>query len=140
MSTFKIFATAFCSGAVMLGALYILAPEGGSKKAVRYAFCLAFLCIVLSAAVKFSGEGFPTFKESARNFGGEDLSAATARTVFAEALREAKINYKKITVFTDKTNSGGINITKVFVYTAADYRKVYAVIGSQNYKLVVVNE
>ena len=140
MSTFKTLVTAFSTGAIVLGALYILVPNGGSKKAVRYAFCLSFLCIILSVAVRFSGSDFPVFKTDAQNFSNESLSAAIARTVFASALNENNIKYKKMTVFTDKTDSGGINITKVFVYTAATFREVDAVIGSDNYKLVVINE
>ena len=98
----KTFIAAFCTGAVLLGVLYILVPEGRNSKTVRYAFCLCFLSIVLSAAVKISGDGFSHFGVSERNFENEKLSAATAETVFAEALAEAGINYKKITVFTDK--------------------------------------
>ena len=140
MSTVKTFITAFCTGAVLLGVLYILVPKGRIKKAVQYAFCLSFLCIVLSAAVKLSGSDFPSFKSDNRSFGNDNLSAALAKSVFAAALKENNINYEKITVFTDKTESGGISITKVYVYTAADYRDVKAVIGSNDYKLVVINE
>ena len=140
LNTFKAFTAAFCAGAVALGALYILAPDGGGKKAVRYAFCLSFLCLLLSAAVKFSGSDFPTFSVNSRNFGNQELSVAVAKSVFAAALSEKGINYKKITVFTDKTVSGGISITKVYVYTAADYRDVSAAVGSDDYKLVVINE
>ena len=140
MSGIKTFIAAFCTGAVLLGILYVLAPENGSKKAVRYAFCLCFLCLVLSAAVKLSGSDFPDFSTAAQSFDNEELSVAAARTVFAAALSENNINYKKITVFTDKLKSGGISITKVCVYTAADYAEVNAVIGSENYDLVVINE
>ncbi|MBO4433814.1 MAG: hypothetical protein J5852_09830 [Clostridia bacterium] len=140
MSTIKTFITAFCTGAVLLGTVYILVPKGGTKKAVQYAFCLSFLCIVLSVAIKISGSDFPSFNAGKQNFDNEKLSAALAKTVFAAALGEKNIKYKKITVFTDKTDSGGISITKVYVYTAADYRDVKAAIGSKDYKLVVINE
>ena len=140
MSSIKTFIAAFCTGAILLGILYILVPKGEIKKAVQYVFCLSFLCIILSVAVKLSGSEFPSFNATGQNFGNEKLSAALAKTVFAEALNENNIKYKKITVFTDKTDSDGINITKVYVYTAADYRDVKAVIGSSDYKLVVINE
>lgn len=140
MSAAKTFIAAFCTGAVLLGVLYILVPEGRFGRIVRYAFCLCFLSLVLSAAVKISGEDFVNFSGSAPNFDNEKLSAATAGTVFSEALTSAGINHKKITVFTDKTESGGINIIKVYVYTAAPADKVNAVIGSESYEVVVINE
>ena len=140
LSAVKIFITAFCTGAVLLGILYILVPKGQSGKAVRYAFCLCFLGLVLSAAVKISGGDFKGFSQKTQDFGNEKLSAAAARTVFAEALTDAGVNYKKITVFTDKTESGGINITKVYVYTSASAEEVNAVVGSDNYEVVVMNE
>ena len=68
------------------------------------------------------------------------LSEAAAKLVFYRALTDAGIKFSKITVFTDKSAQGGISITKVYVYTAADYRDVKAVIGSNDYKLVVINE
>lgn len=140
LNTVKTFITAFCTGAVVFGILYILVPKGKSSKAVRYAFCLCFLGLILSASARISSGDFKVFSRKTQDFGNEKLSAAAARTVFAEALSGAGINYKKITVFTDKTESDGINITKVYVYTPASAEEVNAVIGSDNYEVVVMNE
>ena len=140
MSAVRGFVTAFCLGCVLLGALYILVPKGNISKSVRYAFCLAFLCMVISAGFKLTKIEFPVFSTDESQFENERLSAAAAQMIFAEALSESEINFSKITVFTDKSDAGGISISKVYVYTDCPFQKVSAVIGSDAYELVVINE
>ena len=137
---FTAFVSAFCIGSVILGVLYILVPDGKLNKAVSYAFSIALLCVVLSGAVKLSDVQIPGVSESRSDFDNERLSAASAEMVFAEALSREKINFSKITVFTDKSGSGGISITKVFVYTAESADRVNSAIGSDIYEVVVINE
>ena len=140
MTTAKTFIAAFCAGCVVLGAISILVPKGNLSKAVKYAISLAFLCTVLSVAITLGSFDLPSIKADSKTFTDERHSAATAKVVFAEALSGANINFWKIKVFTDKSDSGGISITKVWVYTAAPIEKVNAVIGSKDYEVVVVNE
>lgn len=140
MSALRAFAVAFCGGCVMLGALCVLVPGGKFTKPVKYAFCLCFLCLCLSAATRLTKIEIPEFKTGEQSFDNTGLSEAAAKLVFYRALTDAGIKFSKITVFTDKSAQGGISITKVCVYTAADYGKVSAVIGSKDYELVVVNE
>ena len=136
----KAFITAFCLGCIVIGALYIMIPERKMSKPVSYAFSLAFLCLVLSAAGRINNISVPKISESADELNNERLSAAAAQMVFAEALSREGIKFSKITVFTDKSESGSISITKVCVFTAAGYEKVRSVIGSDSYEVVVVNE
>ena len=140
MSAVRGFIAAFCLGCVLLGALYILVPKGNISKSVRYAFCLAFLCIIVSAGFRLTKIEMPSFSTEEKLFENERLSAASAKMIFAEALSESGINFSKITVFTDKSESGGISISKVYVYTDCPLQKVSAVIGSDSYELVVINE
>lgn len=140
MNAAKGFIAAFSGGCVFLGALYILVPEGKLSKAVKYTVSLCFLCVILSAATATCGSSFPEFRVKSGDFDDERLSADSARLVFANALTSAGINFSKITVFTDKLRDGGINITEVYVYTDASSDEVSAVIGSESYNLVVVNE
>ena len=140
MSAVREFAAAFCIGCVALGVLYILVPDGNISNAVKYAFTLVFLCMILGAAVKISSFKISGFSAGARDFGDERVSAAAAQMIFAEALSGENINFSKITVFTDKTESGGINITKVYVYTPETPEKIISVIGSDIYEVVVINE
>ena len=140
MSAVKAFLVAFCSGCVLLGLLCILVPKGSLSKSVKYAISLAYLCVILSVSVGLGSIDFPKTANGDKDFSDERFSAATARMIFSEALSAADIDFRKITVFTDKSQSGGISITKVYVYTAAPIEKVSAVIGSKDYELVVVNE
>ena len=140
MNAAKGFIAAFSGGCVFLGALYILVPEGKLSKAVKYTVSLCFLCVILSAATATCNASFPEFKVSKGDFDDERLSADSARLVFANALTSAGINFSKIIVFTDKSEDGGIIITEVYVYTEAPSEAVSAAIGSDSYKLVVVNE
>lgn len=140
MSTVKTFIMAFCSGCILLGALCILLPKNNISKAAKYAISLAYLCIIISVSVGLKSAGFMATTDTQKDFSNEQFSAAAARMIFAEALEAADINFSKITVFTDKSQSGGISITKVYVYTASPIEKVSAVIGSKDYELVVVNE
>ena len=139
MSAVKGFIAAFSGGCVFLGALYILVPEGKLSKAVKYTVSLCFLCVILSAATVSCNASFPEFTVKEGDFDSERLSADSARLVFEGALTSAGINFSKITVFTDKTEDGSINIIEVYVYTDASSEAVAAVIGSGSYKLVVVN-
>ena len=136
---FGAFVTAFCVGSIILGALYILVPEGSLSKPVSYAFGIAFLCLILSVG-KLTSINLPQIDYKSAEFANERLSAASAEMIFSEALAREDINFSKITVFTDKTESGGISITKVVVYTDASPVQVNAVIGSDGYEVLVINE
>lgn len=140
MSALNGFIVAFCIGCIVLGALYILVPKGNISKAVKYAFSLVFLCVILTSALKLSVSDIPRLSTDSKDFADERFSAAAAQTVLSEALTGADINFTKITVFTDKTESGGININKVYVYTSEREEKVMEIIGSDAYELVVINE
>ena len=140
MNALKGFITAFCGGCIALGLISILVPKNNMSKSVKYALSLAFLCVILSVSVGLGSIDMPKFSADGQIFSDERMSAATARMIFAEALAGENINFRKITVFTDKSDSGGISISKVYVYTAEPIEKVGAVIGSDDYELVVINE
>ena len=140
MNTLKIFVAAFCGGCVLLGTLYVLVPSGNISKPVKFAICLCFLLSVLTVALNRKDDITPAFSYSETDFENERLSAEAARLVFAAALDSANIKFSKITVFTDKSQTGGISITKVYVYTSAAKDEVNAAIGSDDYGLVIINE
>ena len=140
MSALNSFVTAFCVSCIALGTLYVLVPKGNMSSAVKYAFCLVFLCVILTAAFKIGTVDILRFDARSEDFADERFSAATAQMVLSEALSSENINFTKITVFTDKNETGGINITKVYVYTAEREEKVREIIGSDAYELVVINE
>lgn len=86
----------------------------------------------------------PDFSEISAYSSSEILSeqnvSVTAQTVFCEALRQEKINFRKITVDTTKLNDGSIIISKVTVYSGDDASRIVEAIGSDSYKVVIINE
>ncbi|MBR4909944.1 MAG: hypothetical protein IKZ47_01310 [Clostridia bacterium] len=140
MNSIRVFVTAFCAGCILLGVLYILVPKGNMSKPVRFAVCLCFLLSLITAFTVPGIGDIPDFLVSSADFRNEQLSAEAARAVFASALNSANIEFSKISVFTDKSGSGGINITKVYVYSGAKPEDIKNVIGSDDYELVVINE
>lgn len=142
MSNFSSFLLSFCTSCILLGFLYMLCPSGSMSKSVKYVFCLCFLCSILACASGISKTGLIEFNvdiqpQAAVN---EQLSATTAQSVFETALESSGIDFRKITVDTDKLQDGSIIISKVTVYTAADIESVIQAIGSDDYEVVVVGE
>ena len=139
---FSSFVTAFCAASVIIGALFLLCPDGGLSKPVKYLFSLVFILAVVGAAaslknVQFS---FPSSAESAPI--SDDMSIAAAEYAYAHALHRAGINFHKITVCTDKTQDGSISITKVIVYSDCGESEIRGALGvaAENYKVEVINE
>ncbi len=138
MNALRSFAAAFCTVCIMTGGLHLLCPSGRTEKAVRYAIGLIFLLCVLSAIPGLKGAvSIPI--ETAETTGTAD-SATTAQTVFETALRQAGIPFSQIILCTDNSAKGGINITKVTVYTSADASDVRRVLGGDDatYEIEVV--
>lgn len=135
------FIISFCGSCVLLGFLYMLCPSGSMSASVKYIFCLCFVCCVVGAAMTIPSPDFSYFDEiSSAEILTEQNTAVTAEAVFSEALKEQNINFRKITVDTNKTGDGSIIISKVTVYTDELPQKIYTVIDSDSYEVEVINE
>ncbi|MBR5472568.1 MAG: hypothetical protein IKU82_01115 [Clostridia bacterium] len=135
------FITSFCGSCILLGFLFVLCPSGGMAGSVKYIFCLCFLCCVLGAAFSIKTPDFSQFSAyGSSEILSEQNAAVTAQTVFCEALRQKNINFRKITVDTNKLNDGSIIISKVTVYSSDDSSRIVEAIGSDSYKVVIINE
>ena len=135
----KAFLGAFCVVSAMMGALFMLIPNGKLSKCVKYAFSLCFLCAVLSV---FSLRGgFKTeLQTGAEVSENGQISAAAAELVFKTALSKAGISYSDLEVLTSKDSSGGIDIIEVVVYSECSADEIIAAIGGDSYGVSVVNE
>lgn len=112
------------------------------SKPVKYVFCLCFICCMLSSTaliknVDFSEISFDNTKQQIIN---EEMSAETARQVFASALTKSDIDFEKIMVNTNKMNDGSISIIKVTIYTNAPPDAVKAVFYNVDFEVEVINE
>ena len=70
----------------------------------------------------------------------EESAAVTAQMIFTQALSDADINFRKIEVETNKLTDGSITISRVTVYTNESYENITAIIGSDSYEVVIINE
>lgn len=137
------FLTSLCAACVFIGAMHLICPDGNLGKPVKYILSLVFLVTVISAAGLLKG-GFDTdigFEASA-SVSDEELKAASARYVYAQALRRSEINFTEITVCTDKTEDGSIVISKVIIYSDCEKERIRAALGeaAKNIEVEIVNE
>lgn len=142
MNAFSSFLMSFSSSCVLLGFLYILCPTGSMSKPLKYIFCLCFICCVISNIAATTRFNFPKIdiKSGSSYQVTETTAAATAQMIFEQALRQENINYRKITVYTDKLPSGSIIINKVIVYTTHTAEEINRVLSPEGYSVEVINE
>ncbi len=135
------FIVSFCTGCILLGFLYMLCPSGNMSAIVKYIFCLCLVCCTVGASVALSD-----VKPS--QFGGfsdapivnQQSTAAVAQSIFCEALTKQGINFTKVVVCTNKLDDNSIVISRVTIFSNEDKEKIYAVIGSDDYEVEVINE
>lgn len=141
MGDFSSFMVSFSSSCLLLGFLYMLCPSGNMKSPVRYVFVVCLLCCILSCVTDISKVDIGAFGESYQSeIVTEQSAAVTAKSIFEQALKDAGINYAKITVNTNKLTDGSITISRVTVYTATGYDEIKSIIGSDDYEVIVINE
>ncbi len=141
MKAIASFITAFCIGCVTLGGLYMLCPEGKFQKAVKYTFSLCFLCLLISSFGSIGNLNFEINFKGENEFISAGAAAESARIVFERALINSKINFRKITVLTDKKDDGSIFISKVTVVSSENRDKILSIISADgSFEVEVINE
>ena len=141
MNGIEFFITSFCTSCILLGFLYTLCPSGSMSNSVKYIFCLCFVCCVIGASICVNP---PDFSDFDKNYDNQILTeqnvTTTAQMIFSEALTQKSINFRKITVDTNKLDDVSIGISRVMIYTSEPVETVMEIIGSDDYEVVVVNE
>lgn len=141
MNGFSSFIISFCVGCIMLGFLDMLCPSGSMSKSVKYIFCLCFVCCIICTVAAIPEPNFSYFKSNnTTEIITEQNVASTAQSIFAEALHQTGLNFRKIMVDTNKLSDGSIVISKVTVYTSESAQNINAAIGSDSYEVDVINE
>ena len=113
------------------------------SKPVKYILGLVFLVTVISAAGLIS-DGFRSdisFNTDIET-SDEELKAAAAKYVYVKVLKAAEINFSEITVCTDKTEDGGIVISKLIIYSDCAEERIRGALGAaaENIEVEIVNE
>lgn len=143
MSYFTSFITSLCAACIMIGALHMICPDGAMGKSVKYILSLIFIVSVIAAA-SFNIQNFDWNTDYAvpEIQSDESLQSASARYVYSAALKSAGINFREITVCTDKSESGSIIISKVIIYSDCDAAKIRVALGAvaENLEVEIINE
>ncbi len=143
MNALNSFITAVCAACVIIGAAYLICPDGSMQKPVKYVLSLVFIAVIISsvpiARVKFD-LNFKAYEYSEKT--EDELLISDAEYVYGSVLKKAGVNFNKITVCTDKTESGGISIIKIAVSTNEPEYKVKEALNAAgvNYEVTVQNE
>ena len=143
MRVFSSAVAAVCSACVLIGALQLISPDGVMEKPVKYLISLAFLLTVIVSilpAVKRPELDFAFSTPSAAS--NSELETAAAEYVYASVLRAEGINFDKIIVCTDKSENGGISISKVIIVSDEESGRILTALQAvaENVEVVVQRE
>lgn len=142
MNAFSAFAAALCAACVLIGALHLITPDGAMSKPVKYALSVVFLISVISAAaIPLKKTSVDITVPDCEEYSEESLYATSAEYVYGQLLKNAGIEFTKITVCTDKSDDGSIIISKVTVFSgrsAAEIKRALGVVA-ENYEVEVIN-
>ncbi len=123
MSEIKSVILGLCIASVSLGAMYMLRPVGATEKSVRLNFAVIFLSLLVVSVASLLGTDFGDMKISVDNsssFYSENIVCAEVEYLCGEILKEKGMDFKEITVFTDKNGQGGISIKRITVESTAE--------------------
>lgn len=143
MNIFSQLITAFCASCIFIGALLMICPDGAVSKSVKYVLALAFLLSVMAATgITVKKADFKIKMPETQQSDTAALDAASAKYVYAYALTKAGINFKEITVCTDKDENGSIIISKIIIYSDCESTRIKQALGeaAQNYEVEIINE
>lgn len=121
------FLTAVCASCIFIGALHILCPKGSMSRSVRFALSLVFV-VSLVAACGFIPpiEDIDLSPLKTEAVSGEEGLMVSAEYVYSLALQRAGINFSKVTVLCNKTQSDSISISKVIIVSSESEEKIRA--------------
>lgn len=137
------FFTAFCTGCILLGLLYIICPEGNISKPIKYTFSLVFLCLIISAAnIPFKNISLESITPINGQLDSNEMQISSAEYVFTFTLNKQNINFSDIEIFTDKSDDGSIVITKVVIVSNEPRENIIKALGelAQNREVEIINE
>ncbi len=128
MSSIKGIVLGLCAASLVLGATYMLRPtRAATEKSIRFAFAVIFLSIMVvsvSTLVKKDFSFNSMQSESMHLDSAEGIIQVQAEYLSSEVLRQQGIDFKKISVLTDKSESGDIFIKRITVVSGEDPQSI----------------
>lgn len=137
------FFISFSVGCILIGALYIICPEGNISKPIRYLFSLVFLVIIISAAnIPLKKITFPLPEATASQASLTEMQSLSAQYIYSYTLEAQNINFREIYVCTDNSNDNSIVITKVIIVSDEPREKIIKALGvlAKEREVEIVNE
>lgn len=128
MSSIKGIVLGLCAASLVLGATYMLRPtRAATEKSIRFAFAVIFLSIMVvsvSTLVKKDFSFNSMQSEGMHLDSAEGIIQVQAEYLSSEVLRQQGIDFKKISVLTDKSESGDIFIKRITVVSGEDPQSI----------------
>ena len=137
------FFTSFSVGCILIGSLYIICPEGNISKSVKYIFSLVFLIIIITAAnIPFKKISFDLPTNNSSQMETNNIQISAAEYIYSFTLKKENINFKRIYVCTDNSESESIVITKVVIVSNEEDSKIIKALGelAKTRKVEIINE
>lgn len=137
------FFISFSVGCILIGALYIICPEGNISKPIRYLFSLVFSVIIISAAnIPLKKITFPLPEATASQASLTEMQSLSAQYIYSYTLAAQNINFREIYVCTDNSNDKSIVITKVIIVSDEPREKIIKALGvlAKEREVEIVNE
>lgn len=137
------FFISFSVGCILIGALYIICPEGNISKPIRYLFSLVFLVIIISATnIPLKKITFPLPEATASQASLTEMQSLSAQYIYSYTLAAQNINFREIYVCTDNSNDNSIVINKVIIVSDEPREKIIKALGvlAKEREVEIVNE
>ena len=122
METVKNIAASISVSAVVIGAVYIICPDGVMSRQMKF---IAGLIMILSFSAPFLGLNIKMPELSAStdySASAQNMLEGQAKYVAQAALSGAGIVYDDIKVFMDISPTGDISIYRIYLYGVSDDR------------------
>ena len=121
----------------------MICPDGAVSKSVKYVLSLVFILTVITACsvtVKQTDISFDDFSQY--EIDNTPSLVLAAKQVYSLALKNADINFKEITVCTNKASDGSIVINKIIIYSDSEKEKILKALSqvAENYEVEIINE
>ncbi len=129
METVRNIATSVSLSAVIIGAVYILCPDGRQGKQIRF---VAGLLMILAVMTPFLGASFELPKTGDNidfSVNAEEMLAGQAKYLVSAVLSSEGIEFTKIEPFMDISQSGDISIYRLCVYGVGDKERARELLG-----------
>lgn len=141
ISSIKNAALGFCTAAVYLGILSLLAPAGNMKKSVKYAFSLIFLIFCIGIFSIF-GKLTKIKTDMPQTAVSCSFSDYYAEYLCAAVMEDNNFSYKKIIANTTESRNNDIYISKLQIITSENAAAVEKAVRQsiEAQKIEVINE